>query len=252
MRETHCVWVYVGFESVNPAALEEYHKQQTVEQIAESIRAFHAYNIPIHGMFVLGCDADTPETIEATVKFAIERKIDTVQFLSITPLPGTDFYERMKAEGRIISDDWSLYDGHHVVTQPAHMTPYELQVQTFKAMLRFYAPKRAFGMLLRNLGHELPFLMKLFFRERNVRIALPRIALMSLRPKKWPDIPAALQGAMDRASWRRLRDVFIVPLFRGYAYNHVKEGLRQLENQRYIAWLRSLARPRRRRQAGMA
>jgi len=240
MRDTHCNWVYIGFESVNPAALEEYHKQQTVEQIKESIRAFHAYNIPIHGMFVLGCDADTPETIRATVDFAIKAGIDTVQFLTITPLPGTEFYERMKAQDRIISYDWSLYDGHHVVIQPAHMSPYELQVESFKGMLRFYAPRRAFAMLIGNLWRGLPFLFKLFMREHKLRVSLPRIALLSLFPKKWLKIPEVLQNAMDRASWWRLRELFIVPLFRRYAYGHTRAGLLQPENQRYINWLKTV------------
>ncbi len=244
MRDTHCNWVYIGFESVNPKALEEYNKQQTVEQIADSIQAFHAYGIPVHGMFVLGCDADTPETIEATVRFAIEREIDTVQFLTITPLPGTDFYAQMEAEGRILSYDWSLYDGHHVVIQPLHMTPYELQMASFQAMLRFYAPKRALGLLFHNIRRELPFLMRLFFLEHQVRIALPRVAWMSLHPQKWLKIPDVLQQTLDQAKWLRLRSVFIIPMFRQYAYQHTKQGYHQPGNRNYLAWLQKLTQPR--------
>jgi radical SAM superfamily enzyme YgiQ (UPF0313 family) len=250
MRASGCNYVYVGFESTNPAALAEYRKQQTVDQIAESIRAFHTYGIRVHGMFVLGSDADTQETIQSTVKFALQREIDTVQFLTITPLPGTDFYNRMKKEGRIISDDWALYDGHHVVISPASMTPHELQTASLRGMLRFYAPRRAWKILRRNLFRELPFLVKLFFKERKLRITLPRIALMALRPKKWLDIPQLLQTAIDRASWQRLRDMLIVPVLRRYAHKHIKEGLRQLKNQGYMAWLRSLTQHRRELETG--
>jgi anaerobic magnesium-protoporphyrin IX monomethyl ester cyclase len=251
MHETGCDYVYVGFESVNPEALEEFNKQQTVEVITGSIEAFHEYGVPIHGMFILGCDADTPETIEATVKYAIKQRIDTVQFLIITPLPGTEFYAQMEADGRIISDDWALYDGHHVLTQPAHMTPYELQRASFRAMLRFYAPRRAWRMLFGNVRRELPFLLHLFVRERKLRIALPRIALMSIRPQQLLKIPQVLQQKLDLRTWLRLRDVFIVPILRRYAYRHTKQGLRQPQNKHYVAWLRSLARSRH-RGAGMA
>ncbi len=244
MRDTHCNWVYVGFESANPAALEEYHKGQTVDQIADSIRAFHAYGIRVHGMFVLGCDADTPQSIEATVDFAIGQEIDTVQFLTITPMPGTEFYEQMVAEGRLLTRDWSLYDGHRVVIEPAGMTPYELQVAAFRAMMRFYAPRRAWGLLWRNIRREMPFLMRLFLRERRLRLALPRILLMSLDERKLVHIPLLLQGMLDRAGWWRLREVFIVPMFRRYAYQHTRKGYRQPENRRYMEWLRSLARAR--------
>jgi radical SAM superfamily enzyme YgiQ (UPF0313 family) len=243
MRDTSCDWVYIGFESVNPAALAEYNKQQAVEHIAESIEALHAYGIRVHGMFVLGCDADTLDTIEATVRFAIQHGIDTVQFLTITPLPGTDFHAQMEAEGRILSDDWSLYDGHHVVIQPLNMTPYQLQVAAFRAMLRFYAPRRAWGLLLDNVRGELPFLARLFARERRLRLALPRAAWMSMQPEQAIAILKVLSGALDRATWRRLRDVFIVPVFRRYAYTHTRRGLHQPQNRRYLDWLRRISEP---------
>jgi len=248
MRDSHCVWVYCGFESVNPAALEEYNKQQTVKDIADSIEAFHAYNVPVHGMFVLGSDADTKKSIRATVRFAIKHAIDTVQFLNITPLPGTEFYAKMKAARRILSFDWSLYDGHHVVTLPAQMTPYTLQKASLRAMLRFYAPMRAWKKMLENIRRELPFLVGLYLRERKMRIALPRVALMSLVPARWLEIPGELQQALDWLNWLRLRAVFIVPMFRRYAYHHTRQGMRMPRNRSYIAWLRSLTRSRRRGQ----
>jgi radical SAM superfamily enzyme YgiQ (UPF0313 family) len=251
MRDSNCVWVYIGFESVNPAALAEYNKKQTVDDIAESIRAFHAYGIPIHGMFVLGCDADTPETVEATVQFAIKQRIDTVQFMTITPFPGTEFYDNMAAEGRILSDDWSLYDGHHVVIQPKNMTPYELQMAAFRAMLRFYAPRRAVRLLIGNIVRELPFLLTLFVRERKLRIVLPRVAQLGFRKEDGVmQIQLLLQKVLDAATWLRLRAVFIVPMFRQYAYKHTRQGIRQPINQEYIAWLRKMSKRLQGRESG--
>ncbi len=240
MRETRCAWVYIGFELVNPEALKEFNKQQTVEQIDDSIRAFHDYGIRVHGMFVCGCDADTPQTVQATVDFAIRRDIDTVQFLTITPLPGTEFSAQMQAEGRILTEDWSLYDGHHALIQPKHMTPYALQMATFRGMLRFYAPRRAWGLLLRNVMREMPFLLRLFVRERKLRIALPRVVAMALNSKKRLAILDTLQQALDLPAWLRLRAVFLVPIFRSYAYRHTRQGLRQPQNRDYVAWLRAL------------
>lgn len=243
MRDTHCTFVYVGFESVNPAALEEYHKNQTVEQLKDSIAAFHTYGIKIHGMFVLGCDADTPETIDATVDFAIDEGIDTVQFLTITPFPGTEFYDEMRRQGRIISDDWSLYDGHHVVIQPAQMTPYELQMASFTAMLKFYNPFRARRLLRRNIRRELPFILRLLWHEKELLFSLPRLLKMTGSSEEILKIPEKLMGMLDSATWMKLREIFIIPLFRIYAYRHTKEGLRQLLNQRYIQKLVELAIP---------
>ena len=241
MRDTGCDYVYIGFESANPEALAEYHKQQSVEQIAASIAAFHAYGIKVHGMFVVGCDADTPEAIHATVDFAIRHEIDTVQFLTITPLPGTEFYYQMEAEGRILSRDWSLYDGHHALIAPKHMSAYDLQRASLEGMLRFYAPRRAFGPLIRNMLHEAPFLWQLYWREHRIRVVLPEILKMAADAHRAVNIPGMLQSILPLSDWQRLRKMFAVPLFRRYALIHTRQGLHQPENRRYFEWLRALA-----------
>jgi len=149
MRRSGCNIVYIGFESVNPETLEKYNKQQTVEEIREAVSRFHRQGIRIHGMFVLGGEADTAGTIRETADFAIETRIDTVQFMVLTPMPGTPFYEKMEQEGKILTYDWSLYDGHHTVIQPELMAPEELQAETVRALKKFYSLSNIF----RNVRH---------------------------------------------------------------------------------------------------
>lgn len=138
MSEAGCFIVFIGFESINPLTLKVYNKKQTLDDIKNAIEAFHRYGIKIHGMFVLGSDEDGVATIRATACFAKKTGIDTVQFLILTPLPGTKVYQGLKEEGRIIDPDWSRYDAHHTVFQPELMTAYELQIETFRAMKDFY------------------------------------------------------------------------------------------------------------------
>lgn len=142
MKRAGCGTVFIGMESVNPETLKKYNKKQGVEDIEKSIRKFHEYGIMVHGMFVLGADDDTAETVRETANFAIENRIDTVQFLVLTPLPGTRTFAELEAEGRLLTRDWSLYDGHHVVYRPKRMTPLELQVETVNAMKKFYSAGR--------------------------------------------------------------------------------------------------------------
>ncbi len=144
MQRTGGDMVYVGLESINPATLEAYNKKQTVEEIRESIELFHRYRIRVHGMFVFGSDSDTVKTIRETVDFALETRIDTVQFLMLTPLPGTPLFNKLDEEGRFLTKEWELYDGHHAVFQPALMTAEELQEETFAAFKKFYALRNVF------------------------------------------------------------------------------------------------------------
>lgn len=141
MRRTGCNIVYLGLESINAETLQAYNKRQSVEDIADAVRRFHAFGIRVHGMFVLGSDMDTVETIRGTVDFALQLRIDTVQFLMLTPLPGTPLFEKLEQQGRLFTRDWELYDGHHAVFQPARMTAEELQEETVRAFQRFYSYK---------------------------------------------------------------------------------------------------------------
>ncbi|MFQ5736783.1 MAG: B12-binding domain-containing radical SAM protein [Thermodesulfobacteriota bacterium] len=156
MKKSNCHTVYIGLESVNPATLKAYNKKQTVEDITACIKALHKKGIRIHGMFVFGSDLDTTDTIAETVKFAKKNDLDSVQFLILTPLPGTQCYRDLDREGRIITKDWSLYDAHHVVFEPKLMSYYELQHETVMATKEFYSigqiAKRALKLDLFNVG----------------------------------------------------------------------------------------------------
>jgi len=134
-----CQQVYVGFESINPESLKAYDKRQTVDEISRSMEIFRRFKMHVHGMFVLGSDHDSPRTARETLRFARRHGIDTVQFMMLTPLPGTEFFQQLDAQGRIVSRDWSLYDAHHAVFLPQKMSPVRLQKTTIAAMSRFYS-----------------------------------------------------------------------------------------------------------------
>jgi hypothetical protein len=139
MARAGCYQVFVGLESINPATLKAYNKSQTVENIKECVVNFHNHGIRVHGMFVFGAEDDDYQVIRDTVKFSRKVDLDSLQYLILTPVPGTPFFQEMEAQNRIICRDWSQYDGHFTVFQPRHFTPYELQCETIRAMKRFYS-----------------------------------------------------------------------------------------------------------------
>ena len=147
MKESGCFFVYLGLESINPDTLKSYKKKLTLEQIQEGIAKFHKYGIRVHGMFVLGADTDNVSTIRETASFALANKIDTVQFMTLTPIPGTRFFKQMEQEDRLLTRDWSLYDGLHVVFRPVIMTPY--QKETMRAMAKFYSMTQLLRLFIR-------------------------------------------------------------------------------------------------------
>src|SRR6266571_7075552 len=111
MRDSNCFNVYVGFESINPRTLKLFQKKQDLAKIERAIERFHAHKISIHGMFVVGSDEDDLETIDATADFALKHDIDSIQFMILTPIPGSPDYDTIYAHGEkyIISKNWQLY-----------------------------------------------------------------------------------------------------------------------------------------------
>ena len=144
MVDSGCHTLFIGFESINPRTLEEYNKNQDLEDIISCIRTVRYHGIRIHGMFVLGAETDDVETIHETVDFAKDLGLDTVQIMILTPLPGTPLFNDMMKGGRLLHTDWSKYDVQHVVFKPRLMSPAALQIETIKAMGRFYSWKYIF------------------------------------------------------------------------------------------------------------
>ncbi len=84
-------------------------------------------------------DDDTPDVFLQTARFAVEAGIDLPRFAIVTPFPGTALYQRLEREGRILTRNWELYDGQHVVFQPAQMSVQQLQEGTERAWKHAYS-----------------------------------------------------------------------------------------------------------------
>jgi radical SAM superfamily enzyme YgiQ (UPF0313 family) len=167
MSAAGCATLFIGFESVDPVALKEMKKNQSVEEIRRAIREIRKRKIHVHGMFVFGFDSDTIESTRATVSFALKEKVDSAQFLILTPLPGSGFYERMLAEGRIIDRAWDTYDAHHVKFVPRRFIPWDLQRMQIEAHTRFYSPVHVVARLLR--GRVVGFIVGVYAQALNRR-----------------------------------------------------------------------------------
>lgn len=146
MKDCGCQGLFIGFESINPSSVSGVHKvQNDVSKYEKAVNEIHRRGIMINASFVFGLDSDTKETFKATLDWIVRNRIETVTSHILTPYPGTELYRRMKQEGRLLTEDLSLYDTAHVVMQPMNMTPEELyrgylwiydQVYSYKNIIR--------------------------------------------------------------------------------------------------------------------
>jgi len=143
-----CIGLFVGFESLNPAAIAAMGKPiNVVSRYETAIKRLHGHGIAIEGAFIFGLDEDDDSVFERTVSFAQRVHLEAVQFSVLTPFPGTPLYREMEAAGRIIERDWAKYDGQEVVFRPKQMSPDKLKDGLQAAWRQVYSYPSILGRL---------------------------------------------------------------------------------------------------------
>jgi hypothetical protein len=129
----------------------------------------------------------------------------------LTPFPGTPLHRRLAAEGRILTRDWELYDGQHVVFQPKHMTVPELVSGHERAWRRVYSWPAIGRRLWRARNFELlAFSANLGYRfyARNLhRFYNCDWQIDPLFPNPLPGLSVAAPGAKSAAAAHSARTV---------------------------------------------
>lgn len=140
MAESGCHTLLIGLETISPTGLGRLGKaSMKSDTYAQSIKVLHKHGISNIGCFIMGLDGHGPDTFKPTIDF-INRHIDIPQVSVLTPYPGTPLHYRLGQDGRILSDDWSLYDITHVVISPDRMTPLDLETEYARMISSIYSP----------------------------------------------------------------------------------------------------------------
>ena len=122
-----CMFVFVGFESINPQTLKGMNKKANIslgiENYKRVVDTFHRYGIAVLGAFIIGNDDEPSNYYQKLSDFIITSGVDMVQVSILTPLPGTQLMEELKDQNRILFDkfpgDWEKYRFSYVVHQPS-------------------------------------------------------------------------------------------------------------------------------------
>lgn len=239
MRESGCQMVMIGVEAITDEGLAEIGKRQRVATVERAVEAFHDHGIAVHGMFVAGLDADTAGSASASAAFARRLGIDTFQLMVETPLPGTRLWDRVTAEGRLLSDDWSLFDGHQVVMRPAQMTPLELQLGVLEAMRRFYSWPSILASGVASALRHLPDLSTVLTRPALLR-RLPGVARAAWA-RRWDDVAPLLEVALPARARARAASALWLPALRFYARRQLAAWWEQDRSRAHLELLASMS-----------
>ncbi|MFH0991782.1 MAG: radical SAM protein [bacterium] len=156
-----CVCLFLGLESFSAESLALANKSfNLVETYAEGVARIHKYGIAVQAGIVFGFDGDDESTFDLTLAGATKAGIDGATISILTPFPRTPLFESLRQNGRLLTQDWSYYNGKTAVAfRPARMSPETLWNGYLKFRRTFYSPARMLQRMVKSWVHALQSLI---------------------------------------------------------------------------------------------
>ncbi|MBX7138866.1 MAG: B12-binding domain-containing radical SAM protein [Oligoflexia bacterium] len=139
--QSGCKALFMGFETISQASLLGANKaHNTAAKFKAVIQKMHAFGIAVQAGIVFGFDEEDRSIFKSTVDYYRDAGLDSATISVLIPFPNTPIFKRLDSEGRILTRDWSKYDGKkNVVFQPAQMSAHELLMGMEWAARQFYS-----------------------------------------------------------------------------------------------------------------
>jgi len=137
-----CILVLVGIESLNDDNLKQMNKRSnlSISDYKSAINKFRKHGIMIYGTYIFGYEHDTNEQFEKAVEFSKTMKFALANFNPLYPMPGTELYNRLKKEKKLLFEKWWLdYDFYYgkAMLKPIKLSCKELEDGCFQAKRSF-------------------------------------------------------------------------------------------------------------------
>jgi anaerobic magnesium-protoporphyrin IX monomethyl ester cyclase len=126
MNRAGCEWVLFGVESADEGILRTIKKGFTPDQVRRGVKIAAEAGISVFNSFILGLPGESRETAHRSLAFGDElyQKYGAKYgFHMLSPLPGTEIYERAKDYGiHILSQNWARYTANEPITETTTMS----------------------------------------------------------------------------------------------------------------------------------
>jgi len=158
MHDSGCVGVFLGIETLDAEALKSVSKgHNQVARYQQAIRKLHERGITVMAGLIVGFDTDTAESVDVLLDQVRELEVDAPFLSVLTPYYGTQLYDELLQQRRILLDrDWSYYAGYSVSFHPARMTVAELEQAHGRLWRALHAPEEALARWLAGVGRLRP------------------------------------------------------------------------------------------------
>jgi radical SAM superfamily enzyme YgiQ (UPF0313 family) len=138
MKKAGCHQICFGVETASQEILNNIKKHTSLDKASSAVALTKKCGIEARITLMLGNPGETVQTMEDTLKFAIELDPDIALFNITTPYPGTEMYNWAKENNYLITTDWSQYDLSHPVMAVPGLDVQEISKFYKKVYSRFY------------------------------------------------------------------------------------------------------------------
>ena len=138
MYKSGCRLVSIGVESGSQKMLDNIGKKITLDDIRNTVKILKKNKIKIYNYFVIGLPWETEETVEETIKFAIELDSNFISFYTATPLPGTKYFAYAMLN-RLVEGNLDFRSAYYEpVVRSEHLSKERIFELHKQAVKRFY------------------------------------------------------------------------------------------------------------------
>jgi radical SAM superfamily enzyme YgiQ (UPF0313 family) len=119
--------VMIGIESLAQEELNTLNKRGNLESLYKAVELCRRHRIVTVGFYIIGLESDTEESIRASIEELAAMRFDMVQVCILTPLPQTPLWQRIQDRYGIDDQDYSHFDGKHLVWRHPALTEEQLE-----------------------------------------------------------------------------------------------------------------------------
>ncbi|MGE5424191.1 MAG: B12-binding domain-containing radical SAM protein, partial [Syntrophothermus sp.] len=141
MADAGCFNILIGFESLNPASLDETHKQhnKSATIYEPAIKKIHAAGMHINASFVVGFDNDTVAEFDNIFDFTLKNNLPNVNLHLLAAPAGTELQVKYCQEGRLFDCNPEMGVGHLPTLHYMNMSQIELFEKYMETINRLYS-----------------------------------------------------------------------------------------------------------------
>ncbi|MHB1269914.1 MAG: B12-binding domain-containing radical SAM protein [Thermoleophilia bacterium] len=138
IKQAGCWMIGFGIESGSQEVLDSVRKGTTIEDARRAVILAHGAGLEVTGHCILGFPGETENTMQRTIDFARELRLEYVQFYCATAFPGSRLYDSCVDQGWLEESDWKYYEQNFSVITTPQLRAQQVMDARERAYRQFY------------------------------------------------------------------------------------------------------------------